>query len=149
MGRRIMIVDDDGDLLEELAEVLSCVGYEPIVVESSGDASRVARERMPDLVLLDLQMPAKDGFSVALELTRAPETAHIPIIGMTGLYNGRLWANLMMLCGFEACLVKPIEPDRLFAQIEASLKERDDRTAPTEPPREPRSYETPGPDLRE
>jgi DNA-binding response OmpR family regulator len=128
-----MIVDDDRDLLQELAEVLASAGYEPIVVESGGDAPRVAMESKPDLVLLDLYMPAKDGFSVALELTRTPETSRIPLVGMTGIYDGRLWANLMMLCGFDACLVKPIDPEKLFAQIETTIREKDAENERSQP----------------
>ncbi len=120
---RIMVVDDDRDLLEELSELLRSEGYEPILVSNSGEAAHVAVETRPDVVLLDLKMPAKDGFSVALELTRMPETSQIPIIGMTGVYNGPLWANLMILCGFESCLVKPLEPRRLISRIRAALGE--------------------------
>lgn len=138
VATRIMIVDDDRDLLEELAEVLASAGYEPIVVANSGDAAVVAREKRPDVVLLDLKMPAKDGFSVALELTRMPETCRIPIIGMTGVYNGPLWANLMSLCGFDSYLLKPVDPAKLFAQIENALAGKVDEhsRSPASAPRE-------------
>ncbi len=121
--KRIMIIDDDRELLEEIAEILNGSGYETVTYSDSGEAARAVRDIMPDAVLLDLQMPVKDGFTVAIELTRSPETSHIPIIGMTGVYEGRLYANLMMICGFQACLVKPIDPNKLIRQIEESIHE--------------------------
>lgn len=122
-GKRIMIIDDDRGLLEEIAEVLNRGGYETATFSDSGEAARAVRDIMPDAILLDLQMPVKDGFTVAIELTRTPETSHIPIIGMTGVYEGRLYANLMMICGFQACLVKPIDPNKLIRQIEDTIRE--------------------------
>ena len=122
-NKRIMIIDDDRELLEEIAEVLNGSGYETTTFSDSGEAARAVRDIMPDAVLLDLQMPVKDGFTVAIELTRTPETSHIPIIGMTGVYEGRLYANLMMICGFQACLVKPVDPNKLIHQIEDTIRE--------------------------
>jgi CheY-like chemotaxis protein len=122
-SKRIMIIDDDRELLEEIADVLNGSGYETATYGDSGEAARAVRDIKPDAILLDLQMPVKDGFTVAIELTRTPETSHIPIIGMTGVYEGRLYANLMMICGFQACLVKPIDPAKLIRQIEDTIRE--------------------------
>ena len=127
--KRIVIVDDDRELLDEIAEVLTCVGYETVTISDSGDAANAVREIMPDIVLLDLQMPAKDGFTVALELAKMPETSRIPVIGMTGFFDGPLWASMMSICGFDACLAKPIEPHKLFTQIEEAIGDRDNAEA--------------------
>jgi DNA-binding response OmpR family regulator len=128
-GRKILIVDDDETLLEELDTLLSDNGYRTMPFTDSALAAVRAREELPDLILLDLKLEGKSGFVVATELTRIPTTAHIPILGMTGFYDGRMYAILMNICGFRGCLMKPIEPAKLLSTIERLLEE-DEGTGP-------------------
>jgi len=117
-SKKVMIVDDDLEMLNEVEEVLKGNGYETVTFSSGVEASRMAKDVQPDIILLDLKMPDRNGFMVATLLTRVPETTHIPIIGMTGVYEGKMYGHLMNICGFRACLVKPIDPDKLIGKIE-------------------------------
>lgn len=121
--KRIMVVDDDVELLEELTDLLTDKGYETTTFTSGGAAAREAQKSLPDLILLDLKMEGKNGFITAAELTRANTTAHIPILGMTGHYKGRMYAHLMNIIGFRGCLVKPIDPEKLLSTIADLLEE--------------------------
>jgi len=118
MKKMILIVDDDPELLEETSELLTGHGFDTKTFSDSRKVMKAAREIVPDAILLDLNMPYKDGFMLAAELTRSPRTRKIPIIGMTGFYRGRMYANLMNVCGFHACLHKPIDPKKLISVIE-------------------------------
>ena len=81
----VLIVDDVPDNLLVLHDALDESGYTVLVATSGEAALQRARQALPDIVLLDAMMPGMDGFEVARRLKAAPETAHIPIIFMTGL----------------------------------------------------------------
>ncbi len=119
--RTIIIVDDDPELLKETSELLSGQGFEIKAFSDSRKVMKAARDIIPDAILLDLNMPYKDGFMLAAELTRSSETKSVPIIGMTGFYRGRMYANLMNICGFQACLHKPLDPDKLISVIKREI----------------------------
>ncbi len=120
--KKIMIVDDNEELLEELQDLLNEEGYQTSTFTSGVPAAREARQSKPDLILLDLKLEGKSGFLVATELTRVPGTAHIPILGMTGYYSGQMYALLMNIIGFQGCLAKPIHPGKLLSRIEELLE---------------------------
>ena len=79
----VLVVDDDQAFVELLACALQDAGYE-VVTASDGAALHVARERQPNVILLDLVMPVIDGVEVSRRLGADPTTAHIPIIAMSG-----------------------------------------------------------------
>jgi len=122
----IMIVDDNVELLEELSELLSVRGYQTRTFSNGSDAVEHARKSPPDMLLLDLKMDGKSGFTVAQELGHRRNTSRIPILGMTGYYTGHMYATLMSIIGFRGCMTKPIDPERLFARISELLEEEDE-----------------------
>lgn len=122
----IMIVDDNVELLEELSELLSAEGYQTRTFSNGSDAVEHARNSPPDMLLLDLKMDGKSGFTVAQELSHRRNTSRIPILGMTGYYTGHMYATLMSIIGFRGCMTKPIDPERLFARISELLEEQDE-----------------------
>ena len=120
MKRRILIVDDDLETLKMIELILQRKGFE---VYSEQDGARVlacARDKRPDLIVLDVMMPDPDGFKVARSLRSTPETQHIPILFFTA--KG---AVADKLAGFQAggddYLTKPIHPAELIARIEQLL----------------------------
>lgn len=117
MVKRILIVDDDSDLVELLESALSSAGYATDWVNTGEDALRQARHVSPDLVLLDLMLPKMNGYNVCELLRSDPATAAVPIIMMTALPGAfpRL-AGLEM--GVEAYINKPFEVSELIARIE-------------------------------
>lgn len=121
--KKILIVDDDREFLEELREMLAVTGYEVTSVGDSIAAVKAARVVKPDIILLDLRMKAMSGFEVADKLKGFPETAVIPVIAMTGFYTLKEHAWLMNFCGIKRCIRKPFNPLDVIAEIENVLKD--------------------------
>ncbi|MDD5454854.1 MAG: response regulator [Candidatus Ratteibacteria bacterium] len=118
--KKVMIIDDDKEFLEELTETLSLSDYEPVMFDDPALAlQRISKEK-PDVILLDLKMFPRSGFEIAHELKHIAGTENIPIIAMTGFYkNG--YESLMKMCGIKNCLIKPFKPLDIIAQIEEVL----------------------------
>jgi len=121
MNKKIMIVDDNKEFLEELKETLVLSGYEVVAVENADTAMDMATKTYPDLILLDLKMPQKSGFQVADELRHFSELSNIPIIAMTGFFKDD-YGPLLNICGIHKCLKKPFNPLDVITQIEEALK---------------------------
>src|SRR5438045_9516668 len=81
----VLIVDDVPDNLSVLHDALDESGYTVLVATSGEAALQRAAQAVPDIVLLDAMMPGMNGFEVAKRLKAGAQTAHIPIIFMTGL----------------------------------------------------------------
>ena len=79
----ILIVDDEEDILELVEYKLAKDGYRPECVATGEDALRVARAKVPDLVILDLMLPGVDGLAVCKILKNDPKTSHVPVIMLT------------------------------------------------------------------
>jgi len=122
--KKIMIVDDDKEFLEEFRETLNLSGYDALAFSDGTSALGMVSKVKPDLILLDLKLKDKSGFQIAYELKHLRETAHIPIIAMTGFYIEKEHAELMNLCGIKTHLIKPFSLEDAIAKIEPVLKER-------------------------
>lgn len=122
--KKIMIVDDDRDFLEELEGVLQHAGYETIVVNDSLSAVGLARSTKPDLILLDLRMPSMSGFEVAVNLKLLLETSGIPVIAITGFSKVEDDSFLKSFCAIKKCLKKPLNPLDVIKEIEWTLGEK-------------------------
>jgi CheY-like chemotaxis protein len=120
--KKVLIVDDDKEFLEELREVLANTGYDVTVAGDGIAASKAARAVKPDVILLDLRMKGMSGFEVADRLKGFPDTVGIPIIAMTGFYTLKEHAWLMNFSGIKRCLRKPFNPLDVIAEIESVLK---------------------------
>lgn len=122
-SKKILIVDDDKEFMEELREVLVNTGYEVVAVADGIAASKAARVTRPDVILLDLRMKGMSGFEVADRLKGFSDTSGIPIIAMTGFYTLKEHAWLMNFSGIKRCLRKPFNPLDVIAEVENVLKE--------------------------
>ncbi len=120
-SRKVMIVDDDKEFLEELNETLGLSGYDVVSVNDSVAAIDTAFRIKPDVILLDLKMPQKSGFQLADELRHLSELSRVPIIVMTGFFKDE-YASLLNICGVRKCLKKPFNPLDVIAQIEEALQ---------------------------
>ena len=116
--KRILICDDDANILEMVSHVLTRVGY--TVVTARGPKEFMARfcEAKPDLILLDVHMPDQDGFSIAQHL---PTTERIPIIFITA-HDRAAYRLCAPLVGAEDYLAKPFDTQVLLSRIEAALQ---------------------------
>lgn len=116
--KMIMVVDDEVDFLEEIAETLNLSGYEACVYQSGEHALRAWETVKPDIVFLDLKMEGMSGFEVAREMRKKEKGKSIPIYAMTGYYTDKQFKNLVEEIGVEECLTKPVKPLDLIARIE-------------------------------
>ena len=120
-NKKVMIVDDDAEFLEELNETMSASGYEMIPVNDSTTAVDIASRVKPDLIILDLKMPGKSGFQLAEEIRRLPELEKIPIIAMSAFFKEE-YAFLLSIFGIKKCLKKPFNPLDVITAVETAFK---------------------------
>lgn len=83
--KKILFVEDEAALQKAVGGALSDAGYEVISATNGDDGARLAASALPDLILLDLMLPQKDGFAVLADLKGNPATARIPVIIMSNL----------------------------------------------------------------
>ena len=115
---RILVVDDSPTETEAFRSVLEKHGHEVLNAENGADGVAVARQEQPDVVLMDIVMPGLNGFQATRQLTRNPETKHIPVIIVTtkDQETDRVWGKRQGASGY---LVKPVTEARLLSEIEA------------------------------
>jgi DNA-binding response OmpR family regulator len=85
--KRILIVDDDTDLLRVLKASLGKNGYEVVVTTSCGEGLRIFYEHLPDLVFLDININDQDGRDMCRKIKAHAEYQHIPVILMSANYE--------------------------------------------------------------
>ena len=115
---KILIVDDDEQLAEFLAEILSA-RYDDIEIETAVDgfdAGFKVKSFRPSIVLLDLMMPGIDGFDVCKKLKNDPTTKSVRIIVISGFLSDENRAKAMSV-GAENCLAKYVHPEMLFDML--------------------------------
>ena len=116
----VLIVDDVPDNLSVLHDALDESGYTVLIATSGEAALKRALQALPDVVLLDAMMPGMDGFEVAKRLKAQAETAHIPIIFMTGLTETQHLVAALE-CGAVDYVTKPIKPKEVLARMGVHL----------------------------
>lgn len=126
---KILLVDDDIDFVESTKIVLESKPYEVIVAFEGNEALRKAREERPDLILLDIIMPVKDGFSAAEQLKKDPQLSKIPTLMLTSFSVRRGETAIPVSRGLtldvEDYIEKPVTPEELLAIVEKYLKKTD------------------------
>jgi CheY-like chemotaxis protein len=117
---RILLVDDYRDALEMWGLYLRACGYEVFTSADGLDAMRIAVAELPDVIILDLDLPGISGYEAARRLRELPATAKIPLIAATG-YSHAQQLDEAYRVGFNTILVKPCEPSTLVQEIERIL----------------------------
>ena len=118
--KRILIVDDTKDILLVVSRRLQSWGYEPLTASSGEEGLKIAQERLPDLILLDIMMPRMKGRDVCAFLKADPKTAKIPVIFLTALgLADHIKAGMDL--GADDYIVKPFEPAELKERITVCL----------------------------
>jgi len=117
----VLIVDDVPDNLAVLHDALDESGYTVLVATHGEAALQRAVQALPDIVLLDAMMPGMDGFEVARRLKANPQTAHIPIIFMTGLTETEYLVAALEAGGVDY-VTKPIKPKEVLARMQVHLQ---------------------------
>jgi two-component system response regulator RpaA len=121
MLAKILIVDDDPDMVALLQTSFTGAGYSVRTATSGTQALATARRSPPDLVLLDLVLPEVNGFTVCQALRREPATASVPIVLMTGL-PGEFPRMAGMEVGADAYLRKPFDVEELILRVDELLQ---------------------------
>ena len=128
-GRHILIVDDYQDALDIWALFLGALGYRVSTAADGKTAVAEAEHLLPDLIVLDLELPGISGFEAARRLRSNPITQDIPLIAATG-YSHQHELTMAREAGFDDVVVKPVDPDTLVEHIERLL---DITVAPRQP----------------
>ena len=118
--KHVLIVDDYADALDIWAIYLQSMGYRVSTAADGLSAVTMAEEQLPDLIVLDLELPGLTGFEVAQRLRATPATSPIPLIAATGYSHARQ-LDMARQSGFDAVVVKPCDPDLLVQEIERLL----------------------------
>jgi len=126
---KILIVDDDKDFVESTRTILESKPYEVVVAYEGEEGLKKAREEKPDLILLDVIMPVKDGFTAAKQLKKDPQLGKIPVLMLTAFSSKRQESSIPVSRGFtleaEEYIEKPVSPEDLLATVERCLKKSD------------------------
>jgi len=120
---RVLIVDDELDHAEICAALLRRRGYNVAVAMTGNDAIELAHALKPDLILLDLFMPAVDGFSTAATLHEHPDTSSVPIVFLSACADAASWTRAGEL-GAASFLSKPFHAQELITCVEESLSRK-------------------------
>ena len=121
--KRILVVDDESDILEMTGAMLESNGYVVESAASGEEALRLIAEKKPDLVLLDVVLPDVTGLDVCRRLKRNPETRQLPVIMFSAL---GVEVDMMLEDGVkaDAYLGKPFTMKALLEKVEAQLRRR-------------------------
>ena len=119
-SKRILVADDDVKLLEALTARLEAEGFEVISTQDAYLALALARREQPDLLLLDINMPAGNGFSVQERAAEIDELANVPIVYITGEEPDAVDATAQEL-GAIAVVHKPFETTELLDAIRSAF----------------------------
>lgn len=120
---RILIADDDAALLQALSLRLRHAGYEVITALDGYNALARAVEKRPDLIVLDINMPAGDGFSVQDRIEKSTSSFDLPVIYITGETSDRV-ARLASHVDAAGLFHKPIDTRKLLEAIEQAILAR-------------------------
>lgn len=121
MSSRVLIVEDEPDIRELVVHHLKREGYQVSAAASGEEALRQVQAAPPDLVLLDLMMPAMDGLEVCRRLRQDPATAMLPIVMLTAK-GDEIDRVLGLEIGADDYVVKPFSPKELLARVRAVLR---------------------------
>ena len=116
--KKVLIVDDSPTERHVLTEILQKAGFSVVIAESGEQAIDVARQEVPDLILMDVVMPGMNGYPATRTITRDEITRHIPVFMCTskGQETDKIWG---MRQGARDYLVKPIDGAMLLGKISA------------------------------
>lgn len=126
MSKVILAIDDEVDTLTFYSDVLEDHNFTPITALNGEEGLKKAREERPDLILLDIMMPKKDGMKTYRELKRDPDLKKVPVIIITGIskevdYKSLLNRQSTGKIAPEGHLVKPVSADDLIKEIRKNL----------------------------
>lgn len=121
--KSILAVDDTAFILSRITDALS-KRYEVITVNSGARALKYLDKNKPDLILLDIRMPIRDGFDILREIRTMEDRADIPIIMLTAMEDKQSVMKSIEL-GICDYVLKPFAPDDLLERVQRVLEAKD------------------------
>ena len=123
--KRILVVDDEPDMIEMLKTALETASYDVITGSNGEQAVQKTQSEKPDAIILDLMMPVKNGFEACSEIKNDPKTAAIPILVLTAigqhLSDTKYAKSMGLQLESEDFIQKPVDPTILLERIESLL----------------------------
>ena len=121
-SRLALVIDDEPDMTTYLSTLLSDHGWKVNTANSADDGLALARQEVPDVVLLDMMMPDRGGLSALVELRKTPELSAVPIVIVSGIQETLTADFRAFLARFkhrkpDAFLDKPVDPKKLIETI--------------------------------
>jgi DNA-binding NarL/FixJ family response regulator len=120
--KRLMLVDDDPNLIVLVKDYLEFRGYDVLTAENGRQALELLQKTIPDLIICDVMMPEMDGYTLVEHIREDPRTEWVPVLFLSA--KGQSQDKVKGLTtGADVYMVKPFEPEELVAQVESSLKQ--------------------------
>lgn len=119
--RKVLLIEDNPELRENIAEILSLANYQVYTASSGKDGIEMALAHVPDLILCDIMMPELDGYTVLYMVQQNPELASVPFVFLTAKAEGADLRKGMSL-GADDYIIKPFDTNDLLATIERRMK---------------------------
>lgn len=122
---KILVIDDDADFVESTRIVLENGPYEVVTAYEGEEGFRKAKTEKPDLIILDVIMPGKDGFIVAQQLKDDPKLRQIPLLMLTSFAEKGPYSSVPFRGGMtleaEDYIDKPVSPEELLKRVQKHL----------------------------
>jgi CheY-like chemotaxis protein len=120
-GKKILIIEDNLLNLELAADLLEANGFVVSSAQTAEEGLRLARELLPDLVLMDFSLPGMDGLTATKNLKTDPATRHLSVVGLTAnAMKGD--AEAALAAGCDGYLTKPIDTRTFIAMIKKFIE---------------------------
>ncbi len=117
---KILIIEDNEQNMYLCAFILKSHHYDIVQARSGREGVEIAKAVLPDLIILDIQLPEMDGYAVAREIKKEPALNRIPIVAVTS-YAMAGDRERVLAAGCEGYIEKPINPETFFSEIERHL----------------------------
>jgi len=121
-GPLVLIVDDYPDCRDMYAMYLGLAGFRVLKARDGFEALELARQALPDLILMDLGLPGIDGCEATRRLKEDGATRGVPVVALTA--QAPLSAELLAAAGFESVITKPCLPDELADRVQELVRRR-------------------------
>ena len=118
---KILVIEDEKNILELVSFNLECEGFQVIATMDGTSGLEMAREELPDLIILDVMLPGMNGLEVCRELHQDPATGNIPVVILSARAE-ELDKVLGLEMGADDYIVKPFSPRELLARVKARLR---------------------------
>jgi CheY-like chemotaxis protein len=120
--KTVLLVEDNEDNRVVYATILQYYGYSVIEAVDGEEGVRLARDRQPDIILMDISIPLLDGWQATMRLKSDPATSSIPVIALTAhaMPEDREKSRRV---GFDGYLAKPCEPRRVLEEVERFVRQ--------------------------